>query len=193
MKRRSLLHSVAAAPVLAALPVPAQAQEPARPASDSIQLDSSSPDQVGRPVPRFLSTEQFRALEKLGALLVPRVGDRPGSRESGVPEFLDFLLSESGAERQTLYRSGLDRLNAEAHRLYQKPFAELGASDADAILKPLSQPWTYDGPSDPFARFLLASKEDLLRATINSRPYGEALSRVTRGGSGTGYYWLPVE
>ena len=47
-------------------------------------------------------------------------------------------------------------------------------------------------PSDPFAQFLLAAKEDVLRATHNSREFAAAMSRTSRGFSGSGYYWLPL-
>jgi hypothetical protein len=176
MRRRRLLQSMAVAPAVAALPVPSPAQPPA---SDAPELATVPVGAVGRAVPRFFTEDQFKALERLAHILMPPVDERPGAKQAGVAEFLDFLISESPLERQQLYRSGLDRL-------HQKGF------DA-AVLKPLTAAWTYDGPTDPFARFLLAAKEDVMRATFNSREFAAAMSQRSRGFSGSGYYWTPIE
>jgi len=196
MKRRKLLQSILAAPALAALPRPVAAQSsatasPSAGSPDNFNLAITAPDAVGQPDPHFFTPPQRSALEHLGDLLVPKVGDRPGSREANVARFLEFLISKSPSERRTLYTAGLDRLNSEAARLYQKPFAAISAGEAKPILKPLEAAWTYAGPSDPFAQFLQAAKEDVLRASVNSPAYAAAAN--TRSAGGLNYYWLPVE
>ena len=165
----------------------------AQSAPENLTLKIAGPDTVGQPVTRFFTPDQFAALRKLGELLAPPFNDRPGSGEAAAAEFLDFYVSQSAADIQKLYRDGLDRLNSEAHRSQSMPFAALTSSQAAPILKPLSEPWTYAGPSDAFAKFLIAAKEDLMRATTNSRAYTTAASATSRGGGGLGYYWLPVE
>lgn len=196
MKRRRLLQTIAAAPALAALPRPAPAQtamlSTATP-SNKLSVDSVSPDVVAHAAQRFFNADQFSALQHLGDLLVPRTGERPGADEAEAAIFLDFLLSKSPADRQTMYRNALDHLNAESRSRFAKPFASVDATEAAVILKPLTETWTYNGPSDPFARFLLAAKEDFLRATLNSRPFVTAMSKTVRGYGGTSYYWYPVE
>ena len=107
--------------------------------------------------------------------------------------FLDFLMSKSPADRQTMYRNGLDQLNRESRTRFAKPFAAVDATQAAVNLKPLTEAWIYNGPSDPFARFLVTAKEDFLRATLNSRPFVTAMSKTVRGYGGTSYYWYPVE
>jgi hypothetical protein len=177
MKRRRLLQSIAALPLtqagLAQTPARAAAAEPA-PEVASVPVGA-----VGRPVARFFTEAQFRTLERLAEVLMPPVDERPGSKQAHVAEFLDFLISESPADRQRLYRTGLDRLSKEG-------------IDA-ASLKPLTAPWTYDGPPDLFAQFLLAAKEDVMRATYNSREFAAAMSQTRRGFSGSGYYWTVIE
>jgi hypothetical protein len=126
-------------------------------------------------------------------MLMPAVDERPGAKEAAAAEFLDFLISQSPVDRQQLYRGGLDKLNSDSRRLHGRVFAALTDEQAAPILKPLTAAWTYDGPSDPFAQFLLAAKEDVLRATHNSREFVTAMSQRSRGFSGTGYYWLPIE
>ncbi len=193
MKRRNLLKSMIAAPALAAVPRPAAAQASSAASPDNFNLPVTAPDAVAQPGQHFFSREQMAALERLGEALVPRTGGRPGSKETNAPRFLEFLLSQSPQDRQMLYKSGLDLLNSEASKLYGKPFAALHAGEANPILKPLEDAWTYAGPSEPFAQFLLAAKEDFLRAAVNSPAYATAMGANTRGSSGMNYYWFPVE
>jgi len=200
MKRRNLLKSMIAAPALAAVPAPVAAQAPAYGNKDSaagspdnFNLPVTAPDAVAQPGQHFFSREQMAALERLGEILVPRAGDRPGSKETNAPKFLEFLISQSPQDRQTLYKNGLDHLNSEASRLYRKAFAALSAEEAAPVLKPIEAAWTYAGPSDPFAQFLLAAKDDVLRACVNSPTFAIAMAAHTRGSSGMNYYWFPVE
>jgi len=102
-------------------------------------------------------------------------------------------VKESPADRQALYRGGLDRLNAEAKRRSNKAFAQLTAAEAKPILSPLNAAWTYTPPTDPFARFLREVKDDLLQATVNSRQYAQAMSRRSRSAAGINAYWLPLD
>jgi hypothetical protein len=150
-------------------------------------------DATSDPVVRTFDKAQFSALRKLGEIMMPSLPDSPGADEAGAAEFLDFLIGVSPADRVTLYKTGLDRLNAEAHRRYSKPFAEITGAQAEPILAPLLAPWTYKGPSDPFAAFLLAAKHDLMTATTNSREYITVVSQRRRSGGGVGQYWYPID
>lgn len=183
MNRRSILKSLAAAPALAAAPLAAQSSI----AVETFKIAAVAPDVSALPSQRFFTRLQYEALVRLGDLLVPAFGDRPGSTGSGAPLFLDFLLSKSPADRQKLYRDGLDTLNRA------KPFAKMSDEEAGRLLSPLKGSWTYQGPGDPFARFLVAAKDDLLRATFNSREFIAAASQTQRGYNGLGYYWFPLE
>src|SRR5215217_3728840 len=115
MKRRKLLQSIIAAPALAAIPKPVAAQTTAyaskEASPDNFKLALTPPDAVAQPEPRFFTPPQRAALEHLGDILMPKVGDRPGSQEANAPRFLEFLLSQSPADRQALYKNGLDHLN----------------------------------------------------------------------------------
>ncbi len=117
----------------------------------------------------------------------------PGANEANSAAFLDFLIGQSSANRVKLYRDGLDALNLQARRLYRKPFAEITAVEAAPILAPLRAPWTYREPADLLSRFLVAAKEDLIRATTTSREYISVVSKRRRGAGGSGQYWLPVD
>jgi hypothetical protein len=184
MRRRSVLQSLAALPALTALP----AQQ-----SETPKLATASADAVGEGLRRYFSAPQFAALQKLGDLLVPAAAARPSASQAHDAEFLDFLISQSPPDRQSLYRGGLDRLQSDARARYGKPFEELNAEQVDTLLAPLKQPWTYAAPTDSFARFLRAAKDDFIQATVNSREFAEAQTSAGRRAPGLGTYWYPVE
>src|SRR5438552_3295704 len=136
MKRRRFVQALAGVPAASAL---AQ-QQPAAPANtggppaggrgggrftqDTPKLEITDPDLVGQGVPRFFTAPQFAALRKLSDLLMPALAGNPGALDAGAPEFLDFLIGASPAERQQLYRDGLDMLNARAKKQFSKSFSE---------------------------------------------------------------------
>lgn len=181
MKRRDWLRGALTTPALAAAAAPAAAlaQTPPPTNQDTPKLQFSPADAVAAGTPAFFTPGEFATLEALAKTLMPAFNGRPGAIEAGVPRFLDFLLSQSPADRQALYRNGL------------QAFAKLDAGQAKQALAELQRPWTYAGPSDPLARFLRAAKDDILQATINSREW--ASSGRSRTAGGTSYYYFPIE
>jgi hypothetical protein len=188
MKRRSFVKALAAAPAVPAL----FAQQPA--ATDELPNLTMSPAEASTDaLPHFFTPSQFAALRKVSVTIMPPADGGPGALEAKTPEFLDFLIGESQADKQQIYKTGLDALNTQANRRYGKAFADLDTTQADELLAPLREPWTYDPPADPIARFLVEAKGDVRTATMNSREY-----IAFRGGSGGrrgfgGVYWLPLD
>jgi len=196
MKRRRFIQALAAtpaAPALLAQQVQPSQQAPPAPPPAEASLRYSLPDAAAEPVLHFFTAQQFAALRKLSDLLMPPVNGAPGALEAKAPEFLDFLLSQSPADRQQLYRSGLDGLNAQARKRFNKLFADVDAGQTDTLLAPLRDPWSYDAPADPVAAFLRAVKDDVRRATTNSREWNLAASAGRTRGGGGGLYWLPID
>ena len=198
MKRRRFIQALAATPAAPAL-LAQQAQQGVQPVAQQVpppaeaSLRYTVPDAAAEPVLHFFTAQQFAALRKLSDILNPPVNGAPGALESKAPEFLDFLLSQSAVDRQQLYRIGLDGLNAQARKRFTKPFADIDASQAEVLLAPLHDPWTYDAPADPVTAMLRAAKDDVRRATTNSREWNLAsVAGRTRGGGG-GLYWLTVD
>lgn len=195
MKRRRFIQTIAAAPALA-VPVatPVLAQPPGqRPAPEASKLEMSVADAAADTTPRFFTAPQLAALRKLSDILMPPLNNLPGALEANAAEFLDFLIGQSSAERKQIYRTGLDLLNAQATRQFKKPFAEVDAAQASTLMAPLKQSWTYEPPTDPFARFLREAKQDVRTATQNSREYNTAGSAGGRRGGGVGQYWYPLD
>jgi hypothetical protein len=145
-------------------------------------------------MPRFFTPDQFSALRKVSDMLMPAMNGGVGALDAKAPEFLDFLIGESPSDRQQVYLKGLDALNAQSKKRFNKVFADLDATQADSFLASLRQPWTFDEPADPIASFLRAAKQDVRTATVNSREYGSAAS--SGGGrrfSAAGLYWYPLD
>lgn len=204
MRRRRFVQALAGAPAAGALlgqqpganqsapgvPLnPTQGvQPPGRAAEELPKLEPSVPDAAADSVPRFFTAPQFGALRKLSDHLMPKTNASPGALAGGAPEFLDFLIGASSAERQQVYRAGLDGLNEQAKKKFAKSFGDLESAEVETMVAPLHQPWTYEEPADPVARFLRAAKLDVRTATINSREYG---SRQRFGGGGL--YWYPLD
>jgi hypothetical protein len=134
----------------------------------------------------------MESLKKLGTMLVPSSPEIPGAAEAEAADFLDFLLAQSGAERQAIYKKGLELLDRQARARGSKGFAGVSGKEASELLEPLSRPWTSK-PADPLELFLRAAKDDFWTATVNSREYAIALSGRRRGASGTGLYWRAIE
>jgi hypothetical protein len=194
MKRRSFVQALAAVPAAAQV-----AQQPAPPAGrggggrgalvpDDTKLEVSVPDAAAVGMPHFFTPAQFGALRQVSDLLAPAGPPSPGAIAAEAPEFLDFLIGKSPADRQNVYKAGLDGLNAQAKKQYNRNFGDLDHAQAEPLLAPLQKPWTFDEPADPVARFLRAAKADVRTATLNSRA-----AAAGRRIAGTGLYWYPLD
>jgi hypothetical protein len=193
MKRRRFIQALAATPAAPALLAqPAPQGQPAPPAAEP-SLRYTVAEAAAETVPHFFTAQQFAALRKLSDILNPPVSGAPGALEAQAPEFLDFLLSQSSADRQQLYRIGLDGLNAQAKKRFNKAFADLDTAQAEMLLAPLREPWTYEAPSDAVAAMLRAAKDDVRRATTNSHSWNLAATAGRTRSAGGGLYWLPID
>jgi hypothetical protein len=181
MRRRRFFQTVGAAAAAAPALVGQQA-----PGSTLPKLETAVADAAAEALPHFFTAQQFAALKKLAGILQPPINGAPGALEAQAPEFLDFYLGESPADRQQVYRAGLDRLVAAG-------FLDADAARATAILAPLKAPWTYNQPADPLAKFLRAAKADIRTATLNSREYNTANTGGGRRFGAQGLYWLPLD
>jgi hypothetical protein len=194
MKRRSLLQAAAALPAAGLLrgQQPVVPPQPAPAAVEEIPvIESTIPDIAAVTVSSYFSPQQFATLRRLSDLIAPATPGVPGAIEAEAAEFLDFLIGESLADRQTLYRTGLDELSHRAQQQFEAPFAHLTPEQADRVLAPLRGPWTAD--PDPFTQFLRTAKQDILQATQNSHAWIREVSKRERSAGGLGMYWLPID
>jgi len=204
MKRRGFVKGLLVTPAVPLIAhqtqtpsTPATPAPPAapRPVSQAIpnKLAMVEVDAAAQTTQHYFKPEQFAALEKLGELMVPSLDGKPGATQAGAPVFLDFLISESPADRQKLYQHGLDGLNLAARKHFSKSFGELDAAQAGSILKPLlvARFWPQDMPEDPMQHFVAQVHEDLRTATTNSREWAETGKRGFNRAAGL--YWNPID
>ena len=203
MRRRGFVKALAAIPaapaVLAqqAATVQPSTGAPARPPSEELPvLTPSVPDVAAEMLPRYFTQSQYAALRRVSELLIPPANGAPGALEAKAPEFLDFLIGQSPAERQHIYQAGLDALNKRSMEQFKKTFAEIDAAQADGLMAALRQPWTFEEPADPVAAFLRVARQDVRTATVNSREYSATAASNNGGGrrfGGGGLYWYPLD
>jgi hypothetical protein len=198
MKRRHLLQSLAVLPgvgfVSGAEQQSAGAKPPARaPIDETPTLQIATTDSAADTVEHYFTDSQFQALERLSDIIAPSVATTPGALAAGVPAFLDFLISQSPARTQNLYRDGLDTLNHEAQSRFKTDFKGTSASQADEILAPLRRPWTYEEPSETLQAFLVLAKRQILAGTVNSHEWISVVSKRDRRASGLGTYWHTID
>jgi len=191
MKRRQAIQAILGTPILTALPAASAApQQTPRPANDLPKLATTVADAAADAERQFFTPQQLAVLRRLGDLLVPADENRPGASDAHAAEFLDFLLAQSGHARQVLYSNGLDRLQLESGRRFNRRFEDLTAEQAGELLTRLQTPLSYRAP---LAEFLWAARGDLLAATFNSREYAAAQTAAGRRAGGLGTYWYPIE
>src|SRR5205823_4587771 len=99
MRRRKFFQTLAIAPAAGAL-LAQQQPPPGAVAAELPTLDTAAAHAVAELCPHFFDAQQFAALHKLSDILQPALHGVPGALDAKAPEFLDFLVGDSPAERQ---------------------------------------------------------------------------------------------
>jgi hypothetical protein len=155
-----------------------------------LPIASIVPDAVAQTNAYFFNEHQLATLRRLSEILLPPLRGYPGAKEAGTPEFIDFLIGVSPTERQQMYQSGLDRLNAEAKQHFGVAFLALDKTQADQLLRPWLRTWMTDHPpTEPYARFINIAHSDIRTATINSQAWSDARKKAPD----MELYWFPVD
>ena len=105
-------------------------------------------------VPRFFTPSEYATVERLADMIIPSDGT-PGARETGVSEFIDFMVWSDPAIRYN-FRYGLTWLEARAEQLYGKRFGVLAPHQQEDLLGHLAYKQKYRvGEEDGQAFFRL--------------------------------------
>ncbi len=132
--------------------------------------------------PRFFTEHEFRLVTRVADLIIPET-DTPGALKTGVPAYIDFVVSRN-EEAQKLCRSGLRWLDTESKRRHKQAFTDLAEAQQIALLKPLSD--KADAWEDLTA---LPSAEARERKKQAKRPPMEvAFFKTIKGLTADGYY-----
>jgi hypothetical protein len=209
MQRRDFVKAIVAATVSAKAaaaqqPVALPPQAPKAPAPEPwmrglletkpLPMTPLAPDAIAQTNSNFFSETQTATLHHLCEILQPPYKTYPGAIAAGAPEFLDFLIGASPADRQQMYKSGLDRLESEARQRFQKSFAALDEPEAGQLIRQHLRTWLNDHPpSEPFERFLNLAHQDIRTATVNSQAWSDAAQAAGQRPPNIDLYWYPVD
>jgi hypothetical protein len=152
------------------------------------------PDAVAETTTQYFNDQQMATLRHLSEILMPPSKGYPGAIEAGTPEFLDFLIGVSLADRQQVYKFGLDRLESDSKHKFGVSFATLQAGQADQLIRPWLRAWMYDHPpTEPYEHFINIAHSDIRTATINSQAWSEAANAKGLRTPETDLYWYPID
>jgi hypothetical protein len=114
----------------------------------------------------FLTTAEYAAVDLLAETILPADDQSPGARAARVADYLDLLLGESPADVQQRWRTGLAGLDTAARARASRPFGELSAADATAVLVELAR--NEANPQTPLELFFKDAKDATIRGYYTS-------------------------
>ena len=153
-----------------------------------------APDALAQTQANFFTERQFATLRRLCETLMPPQKGYPGAIDAGTPEFLDFLIGVSLPDRQQMYQSGLDRLDADSRQRLGVSFAEAKPADIDQLLRPWLKAWIADHPPvESYEHFINVAHLDIRTATINSLAWSRASKAAGQKDRQLGLYWKPID
>jgi gluconate 2-dehydrogenase gamma chain len=146
MKRRQVLQILGTTPAAAlALRSIADAEEqtPAPAAAKPAAAKPGAAAAKGPHKPKFFTAHEYATITLLADIIIPK-DDRSGSAsDAGVPEYMDYSLAETFAdqpERQTAMRGGLQWLDRESRKRFQKNFVDITGTQRTEILDDIAYP-----------------------------------------------------
>jgi gluconate 2-dehydrogenase gamma chain len=133
MKRREALRTMAAVAVATTFRwTPAEAERAAQRAREALAAG-------GTFEPKFFTAHEWETVRLLVDSVIPR-DERSGSAtDAGVPEFMDFMLTER-ADGQIPMRGGLSWLDNETRERFGKTFVAAGETERAAVLELIAWP-----------------------------------------------------
>lgn len=132
MDRRELLQLLALSPLPALGISAASVERAARHAREVAGRGATY-------APTFFTAAEWRTVGVLADLIVPR-DERSGSAtDAGVPEFIDFVMTEY-PDHQVPVRGGLAWLERECRARFGKGFADCRAPEQTALLDEIAYP-----------------------------------------------------
>jgi hypothetical protein len=135
--RRSVLRWIAGAPLAIGFGVTrAEARAAHQHAAGAVAAAAAGESYA----PTFFTPHEWRTVTLLADMILP-ADERSGSAsDAGVPEFIDFLMTDPVTEdrplerRQTAMRGGLAWIDAECRERFGQPFADCGEAQRVELL-----------------------------------------------------------
>jgi hypothetical protein len=89
--------------------------------------------------PKFFTPHEWETVRVLVDLVIPRDGRSGSATDAGVPEFMDFVMTDQPG-RQTPMRGGLAWLDTECHQRFGRSFVECPEAQRSAVLDDIAWP-----------------------------------------------------
>jgi hypothetical protein len=92
--------------------------------------------------PQFFNPDEFQTVEVLTAMIIPS-DESPGAKEAQVANYIDFVVFSAAEFRPSLQKEwseGLDFLERESKRQFDKKFREAAEADRAKLLTEISGP-----------------------------------------------------
>lgn len=125
----------------------------------------------GQDALRFFSVPQMAAVRVLADLIIP-ADDRSGSAtDAGVPEFMDFTVSEAPDRTKQAWRDGLAWLDAECGRRYGTTFVACTDAERARVADDIAWPGKAPAALGPGVEFFTRAR-DLVAAGYFSSSMG---------------------
>ena len=133
MRRRDALKVLLAAPAATFAWTDAEAAQAAA-SAQAARVVTAKPF-----VPKFFTATEFKLVNVLADIVIPK-DERSGSAtDAGVPEFMDFMMIDQPA-RQVAMRGGLAWLDVECQRRFDKTFLNCAETERTAVLDDIAWP-----------------------------------------------------
>ena len=136
--RRNVLKTLVATPA-AALAFTWTMEEAAEASTKSQQARANAAATKTAYKPRFFNAHEFATIVALGDMILPKDARSGSASEAGAPEFIDYIVAEQ-ANRQVAMRGGLQWLDRECGRRFDKTFLACADADRRQVLDDIAWP-----------------------------------------------------
>jgi hypothetical protein len=139
MERRDMLKVMATLPLGTwALDADGVAAASTR-AADVLHAAQAASAQPEPFAPVFFNALEWRTVQVLADIVIPRDAKSGSATEAGVPEFMDFIMDAYPGGRARM-RNGLGWLNAESRARFGTPFPDAPERDRLALVDDIAWP-----------------------------------------------------
>ena len=125
--------------------------------------------------PTFFTEAEFETVRMLADYILPADDRGPSAAEVGVPEFIDFVMTDDllgdPTDRQTAMRGGLAWVDNQCRRAHGEPFTACTDAQRRALLDRIAYPEAAD-PADAAGVAFFNRMRDYTAAGYFSSPQG---------------------
>ena len=90
--------------------------------------------------PKFFTAHEWETVRILVDVIIPKDARSGSATDAGVPEFMDFILSDGSEERRVAMRGGLAWLDIQCRRRFGKTFVDCAADQRGVVLDAIAWP-----------------------------------------------------